>query len=62
MNVKPGGQQPKMRSGWYLLHGVRMKQHMVFEGGEFEGQPKGLRQVCHERFGKTNIQGCYQYS
>ena len=39
--------------------GVRFKQSMVFEGGQLEGLPKGLRQVCLERFGEERIQGEY---
>ena len=62
MNVNPGGKQPKMRPGWYLLEReagktVRVKQHMVFEGGPLKGQAKGLRQVCSERFGMEAIDG-----
>ena len=26
-----GGQQPKMRPGWYRRGGVRYKQHMVYQ-------------------------------
>ena len=57
MNVNPGGKQPKMRPGWFVRNGLRFKQHMVFEGGPYEGQPKGLRQVCKERFGAEAITG-----
>ena len=59
MTVKPGGLQPRMRPGWYRKGGVRFKQSMVFEGGQLEGLPKGLRQVCLERFGEERIQGEY---
>ena len=52
MNVKPGGKQPKMRAGWFKKGCVRFIQHMVFEG-----LPKGLKQVCLERFGEDMIKG-----
>ena len=42
-----------------MREGVRLEQSMVFEGGPFEGLPKGLRQVCIERFGEDRIQGDY---
>jgi hypothetical protein len=60
MNVGPGGKKPKMRSTW----GQNIqRQSMVFEvgdtqvgesqplreGDELVGQPKGLKQVLHER-------------
>ena len=58
MNVNRGGKQPLMRPGWYVLqNGVRIKQHMVYEGGPYEGQAKGLRQVLLERFGPDRIKG-----
>ena len=52
MNVRPGGQQGKMRPGWYMREGVRLEQSMVFNGGPFEGLPI-------ERFGEDRIQGDY---
>ena len=57
MNVKPGGMQPKMRPGWYMMEGEKVEQSMVFEGGPHEGLAKGLRQVCLERFGEDRIKG-----
>ena len=57
MNVNPGGKQPKMRPGWFIKNGLRFKQYMVFEGGPLEGQAKGLKQVCIERFGLEAVQG-----
>ena len=57
MNVNPAGKQPLMRSGWYVKGGVRFRQSMVFEGGPLEGQAKGLREVCLERFGEDSIKG-----
>ena len=55
--MNPGGKQPLMRAGWYLKSGVRFIQHMVFEGGRYEGMAKGLKAVCEERFGKEAVQG-----
>ena len=60
MNVNPGGKQSVMRPGWFVRNGVRFRQHMVFEGGQYEGLPKGLRQVCLERFGAEAITGEYR--
>ena len=57
MNVNPGGKQPLMRPGWFVKHGFRFTQHMVFEGGRFAGQAKGLRAVCEERFGVEAVKG-----
>ena len=57
MNVNPGGKQNKMRAGWFVKGGLRFRQHMIFEGGQFKGLPKGLRQVCLERFGAEAITG-----
>ena len=57
MNVNSGGKQPLMRPGWFVKHGVRFKQTMVFEGGRFAGQAKGLRTVCEERFGVEAVKG-----
>ena len=57
MNVNPGGKQSVMRPGWFVRNGVRFRQHMVFEGGQYEGLAKGLRQVCLERFGAEAIAG-----
>lgn len=31
LNANPGGQQPKMREGWFMRDGERVKQSMVFE-------------------------------
>ena len=39
------------------LRHVRFTQHMVFEGGMFAGQAKGLRVVCEERFGADAVKG-----
>ena len=57
MNVNPSGRQPLMRPGWYVRAGVRFRQSMVFEGGPYEGEAKGLREVCLERFGGDSIKG-----
>ena len=57
MNVRPGGKQPCMRPGWYRRGGVRWRQSMVFESGPLKGQPKGLREVCRERFGEDRVKG-----
>ena len=58
MNVNPGGKQPLMRPGWFVNKmGLRIKQHMVFPDGPFEGKPKGLRAVCQERFGEDFVKG-----
>ena len=57
MNVNPSGRQPLMRPAWYVKEGVRFRQSMVFEGGHLEGQAKGLREVCLERFGEDSIKG-----
>ena len=46
-----------MRDGWYVRGGVRWRQAMVFESGPLKGQPKGLREVCMERFGEDAVQG-----
>ena len=46
-----------MRNGWYVRGGVRWKQSMVFEDGPLKGQPKGLREVCLERFGEDAVTG-----
>ena len=34
LNANPGGQQPKMREGWFLRDGNRGRQSMVFEEGD----------------------------
>ena len=57
MNVKPGGLQPRMRPGWYMRGGVKIQQSMVFEEGPNEGNAKGLREVCRERFGEDLVKG-----
>jgi len=57
MNVRHGGKQPKMRDGWYRKGGGRWRQSMVFEDGPHQGLPKGLREVCLERFGENAVQG-----
>ena len=59
MNVRPGGKQPRMRPGWYKRGGARWRQSMVFEDGPLKGQPKGLREVCSERFGVKEVKGKY---
>ena len=55
--MNKGGKQPLMRPGWFVKSGVRFKQHMVYEGGQFVGLAKGLHQVCLERFGARAIKG-----
>ncbi|KAF4695818.1 hypothetical protein FOZ60_003414 [Perkinsus olseni] len=59
MNVKPGGRQPKMRDGWFWSNGRRITQTMVFPATHpvYPGLPKGLREVCRERFGAEAISG-----
>ena len=57
MNVRPGGKQPRMRAGWFMRGGMRWRQSMVFEDGPLRGQPKGLREVCLERFGEEAVKG-----
>ena len=57
MNVNPGGKQPLMRPGWYRRGPLKIKQNMVFVDGPNIGLAKGLRVVCHERFGESCIQG-----
>ena len=41
----------------YIESLVLFGQSMVFEGGHLEGQAKGLREVCLERFGEDSIIG-----
>ncbi|KAF4652859.1 hypothetical protein FOL47_010813 [Perkinsus chesapeaki] len=59
MNVKPGGKQPLMRSGWFERDGERVTQDMVFpmDHACYPGLPKGLRQVVAERFGDDAVVG-----
>ncbi|KAF4738156.1 hypothetical protein FOZ62_009129, partial [Perkinsus olseni] len=59
MNVKPGGQQPRMRPGWYWKGKKKINQPMVFPASHpvYPGQPKGLRQVVRERFGEDACRG-----
>ena len=57
MNMNPGGKQPIMRAGWFVRHGIRFTQHMVFEGGPQAGIAKGLRAECEERFGVEAVIG-----
>ncbi|EEQ99708.1 hypothetical protein Pmar_PMAR010971 [Perkinsus marinus ATCC 50983] len=59
MNVKPGGQQPKMRDGWFMKKGKRVTQSMVFpeDHPTHPGEAKGLRQVALERFGNNAVRG-----
>ena len=57
MNVNRAGRQPLMRPGWFIKRNLRFTQHMVFEGGMFAGQAKGLRVVCEERFGADAVKG-----
>ena len=52
MNVNRVG-----RPGWFIKRNLRFTQHMVFEGGMFAGQAKGLRVVCEERFGADAVKG-----
>ena len=54
MNVNPGGKQPLMRPGWYRRGPLKIKQNMVFVDGPNIGLAKGLRVVCHERFGENH--------
>jgi hypothetical protein len=57
MNVGPGGKQPYMRPGWFLIDGQQVEQPMVFTSGELSGKQKGLRAVAEERFGKPFVTG-----
>ena len=34
MNVFPGGNQPRMRDGWYMKDGMRIAQTMCFSAGD----------------------------
>ncbi len=59
MNVKPGGLQPHVGNGWCWKNGERIQQSVTFspDHPEFPNQPKGLRQVVLERFGKETSKG-----
>jgi hypothetical protein len=51
MNLNPGGKQPKMRDGWYMKDGKRVKQAMSFDNTHqtHPGMPKGMKEVLKER-------------
>ena len=51
MNLNPGGAKPKMRDGWFMHHGQRISQSMVFPQNPLKhpGEPKGMKQVLTER-------------
>ncbi|THH13846.1 hypothetical protein EUX98_g9674 [Antrodiella citrinella] len=51
MNMRPGGQQARMRDGWYERDGHRIIQPMVFppDHAEHPGAAKGMKQVLMER-------------
>ncbi|THH32729.1 hypothetical protein EUX98_g1481 [Antrodiella citrinella] len=51
MNMRPGGQQARMRDGWYERDGRRITQPMVFpdDHAEHPGAAKGMKQVLLER-------------
>ena len=60
--IYSGGKQPAMKDGWYYKENdqgekVKINQKMVFESGDYQGLPKGLRQVCTERFGEESVEG-----
>ena len=47
-----------MKDGYFWSQeGEKVVQSMVFESGPHKGLPKGLRQVCFERFGNDAIKG-----
>ena len=53
MSMRPGGQQPFLRDGWYVKDGVRVSQSMVSrvetESGGTSLVQKGIRLVLEER-------------
>lgn len=51
MNLRPGGKQARMRSGWFMRDGEKITQEMIFPSNdpEYPDQPKGMRQVLIER-------------
>ncbi|KAG2103655.1 hypothetical protein BD769DRAFT_1367310, partial [Suillus cothurnatus] len=51
MNVKPGGKQAYMCSGWYLNGQDKVIQSMIFPNGhpKYPNQPKGIKAVLTER-------------
>jgi len=50
MNLRPGGKQARLRSGWYFKDNIKIVQPMIFppDHPEFSNQPKGMRQVLIE--------------
>jgi hypothetical protein len=50
MNVKPGGAQACMCSGWYIQDGRKITQPMIFPAmcQQHASEPKGLCQVLEE--------------
>ncbi|ETV79110.1 hypothetical protein H257_07846 [Aphanomyces astaci] len=53
MNLNPGGKQPKLRDGWYVVGSTRVAQPMSFPDDHpvaaLRGTPKGIKAVLAER-------------
>lgn len=53
MPLSPGGEQPKMKDGWYMRGNKRRPQRMIFgvlhKDPNLCNQPKGVFQVLQER-------------
>jgi len=47
MNMNPGGKQAHLWDGWFMHHGNKITQHMIFpqDHPEFPGMPKGMKYV-----------------
>jgi len=50
MNMNPGGKQAHLWDGWFICHGNKITQHMIFpqDHPEFPGMPKGMKYVLIE--------------
>ncbi|KIJ33272.1 hypothetical protein M422DRAFT_264821 [Sphaerobolus stellatus SS14] len=51
MNLRPGGEQARLRHGWFIRDGYKIIQPMIFPSNhpEFPDKPKGMQQVLSER-------------
>ena len=45
MNMNPGGKQAHLQDGWFMHHGEKITQKMIFpqDHPEYPGMPKGMK-------------------
>ena len=48
MNKGAGGQQPRLRNGWFYRHGIQVDQPIDFQGDNGQLTQKGIQKVLEE--------------